>query len=146
MLAHKSKQKARTSILLCMALNALLTRLGPSSQAAFDPAFPACAPARLVHARILNGWVLCRLQIAQFLRDDCKVLVIGAGGLGCELLKDLVPRAHLLRQSVAANMNELVCHAQALSGFGNIEVIDMDTIDVSNLNRQFLFRFGLRCQ
>lgn len=105
----------------------------------------------------------------------CSVLVVGAGGLGCELLKAsalcraciagrkllkrcqgcasrtdaspwLAPALH-----VAAAPSSWLCLSicdpplaqlqdLALSGFGNIDVIDMDTIDVSNLNRQFLFR------
>jgi ubiquitin-like 1-activating enzyme E1 B len=45
------------------------------------------------------------------------LLVVGAGGIGCELVKNL-----------------------GKSGYKKFTLIDLDTIEVSNLNRQFYFR------
>ncbi|KAJ6551695.1 hypothetical protein B0H19DRAFT_1211283 [Mycena capillaripes] len=69
------------------------------------------AKARTAYAKAILG-----PELHQRLADT-KVLLVGAGGIGCELLKNIV-----------------------LTGFGKITLLDLDTIDLSNLNRQFLFR------
>ncbi|KAH8063298.1 NEDD8 activating enzyme [Aureococcus anophagefferens] len=60
-------------------------------------------------------------EVRDFVTSECKVLVVGAGGLGCEILKDL-----------------------ALSGFADIHVIDMDTIDVPKATTAAAF-INARC-
>ncbi|CBZ34267.1 ubiquitin-activating enzyme e1, putative [Leishmania donovani] len=52
----------------------------------------------------------------EYLRQQ-KAFIVGAGALGCELIKNA-----------------------ALMGFGEVSITDMDTIEMSNLSRQFLFR------
>lgn len=54
--------------------------------------------------------------------EECKVFMIGAGAIGCELLKNFA-------------MINLGCGKD-----GMITLTDPDHIETSNLNRQFLFR------
>ncbi len=67
-------------------------------------------------------------QIAVFGRgfqeqlQQLQVFLVGAGALGCELLKNFA------------------CMGIGTQGKGNIQVTDLDSIEKSNLNRQFLFR------
>ena len=82
-------------------------------------------------------------ELKCMLQNDIRVLVVGAGGLGCELLKDL--GASRLPAAALTSSSRRPPTPAALSGIRNIDVIDMDTIDVSNLNRQFLFRCATLC-
>ena len=64
------------------------------------------------------------LSVPLCLRVACFCFQVGAGAIGCELLKNFA-------------MMGVGCCPE-----GRIIVTDMDTIEKSNLNRQFLFRPG----
>lgn len=66
-------------------------------------------------------WVMG--QALQERLGACKAFMVGAGALGCELLKGLACMGACLRDHE-----------------GSLVVTDMDSIEKSNLNRQFLFR------
>ena len=66
-----------------------------------------------------------------------KALVVGAGGIGCELRMRIL--SHQMRFLTTDDWCFSVKNV-VLAGFGHITLLDLDTIDLSNLNRQFLFR------
>ncbi|CAD8161015.1 unnamed protein product [Paramecium octaurelia] len=68
---------------------------------------------------LLDGNLILGKELQQAI-EKCKLLLIGAGAIGCELLKNYA--------MIGLGIN------------GNIIVTDPDVIEKSNLSRQFLFR------
>ena len=74
------------------------------------PAPPEARAGRFARLEAIEWWDQARLR-------DARILVIGAGALGNEVIKNL-----------------------ALLGVGHVRVADMDHIELSNLSRSVLFR------
>jgi NEDD8-activating enzyme E1 len=84
-----------------------------------------------------NGIFEPSQELFDKIRFESKVLVIGAGGLGCEILKDLalsgITDIHVIGKVIFHGLHNRIDRVF-------INILDMDTIDITNLNRQFLFR------
>lgn len=70
--------------------------------------------------------------------STAKLLMVGAGGIGCELLKNLVLTG-FKDITVVSFENLTNSEIRKIQGLLRFQ-IDLDTIDVTNLNRQFLFQ------
>lgn len=74
---------------------------------------------------------------------ESRVLLVGAGGIGCEVLKNLVCcgfGSSNAMPAAADSTDQVPEPATTRKPWPEIVVVDLDTIDLSNLNRQFLFR------
>ncbi|MDH5403501.1 MAG: ThiF family adenylyltransferase [Candidatus Heimdallarchaeota archaeon] len=86
-----------------------MTTEKPSSNNFFAENISVQEKNRLDRQLRLPGWNQAALK-------DSSVIIVGVGGLGTEIAKNL-----------------------AMAGVGTIHLVDMDTIEYSNLNRQILF-------
>ena len=73
-------------------------------------------PSYDTHSRYYGQELIFGKELQKQIKDS-KIFIVGAGAIGCEHLKNF-----------------------SMMGIGNMVITDMDTIEKSNLNRQFLFR------
>ncbi|VDN08050.1 unnamed protein product [Thelazia callipaeda] len=93
----------------------------PGTWSPFDNEKLTASDCRIKNCRY-DGQVVVLGQDYQNALFKQKYFVVGAGAIGCELLKNLA-------------MMGVACGAD-----GKLKITDMDQIEISNLNRQFLFR------
>ena len=89
-----------------------------------SPSGPRRLPANLEKPLIIPNLKTDRLGTFEFISwwerekvENAKIMVVGAGALGNEVIKNLV-----------------------LMGIGHIFIVDFDTIELANLSRSILFR------